>query len=222
MGRFLALLLFVIIEKYSSLSKSVRWFITLLIITTIGTFYFHGKLDNQSVQLVAVDAWAVALDIALAHLLITLPIVFMSITLFVILFLLIAYFINGLLNIFVKLFVEPQRATEINIYDSCFVMIALFSITAYAIFRVDKLLLIDTIDLQQFIFGAYDRSMGILYPTTYRFTSIVDNFEPLKQNLIANPTLTKIFTALAAIAALLTALTGLTKFFQYLGNMFKK
>lgn len=222
MGKLLAVLLLTSIQKYNSLNSGVKWLITLSTITVIGTFYFYGKIDSQSMQLESVDAWAVALDISLAHLLITLPIVIISITLCVILFALIAYLINSLINIIVKLFVGREKEAEISIYDSCFVMITLFSITAYAIFRIDKFLLIDTIDLQQLIFGAHDRSMGFLYPTTYRFTSILDNFEPFKQNLITNPILTKIFTALAAIAALFTALTGLTKFLQYLGGIFKK
>jgi hypothetical protein len=178
-------------------------------------------VNASPINLNSVDAWAIAFDIALAHVLVTIPIIVISIAALAALFLVLMLLHDKVLNFIVNL-ARRDKETESSLFNSCMFMFVLVAFLAYAFFRFDKFFLVDTMNLQELIFGGFDRSMGFALPTTYRFTSIIDNFEPIKESVITNQTLSKIFTALAGIVALLTALTGLAKLIEYLGKLFKK
>ena len=223
MFNYLLYAIFSTYNKFQSYNKIIRWLIIYFAFGILGTLFFRWKLGNQLALLSNIDAWATALDISLAHASITLPLVVVS--LYLIFFLSLVLFVASLLisdwisNIFKKN-TSDNKASSSDL--SCFWIIFYPVLAVYGLFRFDKLLLVDTIDLQEYIFGVYDGNIGFIYPTSFRFTLIIDKFTLYWQNLTTNPILSKIFAALGAIVVAVGAVVSFLKLIDSLIEIINK
>ncbi|MBI5294904.1 MAG: hypothetical protein HY869_05470 [Chloroflexi bacterium] len=223
MFNYLLYKIFSVYQKFQSYNKVVRWLILYFIFGTLGTFFFRWRLGNQLALLSNLDGWATALDISLAHASITFPLIVIS--LYLIFFLSLVLFLASLLisdwisNIFKKN--ASDEKTSSSDFSCCWIIF--YPILAvYGLFRFDKLLLVDTIDLQEYIFGVYDGNIGLVYPTSFRFTFIIDRFTLYWQNLTTNPILSKIFAGLAAIIVAVGAVVSFLKLIDNLIEIINK
>ena len=98
-----------------------------------------------------------------------------------------------------------------------FLDVVVASLVAYPItYWVEKILFVDTIDLQMILFGTFDPNLGWQYPSTFGFTLLSNHVTTTTNWLIQQPVITSIFgflglviTAIISLATIKKAVEGL-------------
>lgn len=100
-----------------------------------------------------------------------------------------------------------------------------FTIPALSIFAAywtSKFLLIDTIDLQTFVIGAFDNLLGWNYPTVYKFTSIVEHWQTVLQVLGGKKEVATILSFLGLVGSGILGFAALTDAIEKIGRHGRK
>lgn len=190
------------------------WVFTVFILNIIGVFYFHSRLAASPLYSDEIDTWATALDITLAHTFVTIPVLVLA-------YLFLTMSVKIVHQVFKRLVVFFVYSKNRELSTVGTVLIATFYVLLYATAVICFLFapfwfLIVSPDLQFFLFRQYDPAVGFNYPTTFRLTSLINNFEIFSQTLGNNSTLSKLFGFIGIAATSIVGLVGIMKAFEYL------
>lgn len=83
------------------------------------------------------------------------------------------------------------------------------------------ILLINTIDLQIFLFGAHDPTLGLIFPTTFRFSVLSAHVQSIYQTAASNQLIAGIFGLLTVIISVVLGIASIIKAVDDIGNNIK-
>ncbi len=185
------------------------WCVAILF-TTSGLFYW--RLRNIALLQPGIETYLLSLDIVLAHLVTTVPVILF--------FLFLLWKILNSLSRF-TLFISTLIFSEsaIGIYLTASVIMFIFSGLISYLFVYS--LLINTIDLQIFLFGAHDPNLGLVFPTTFRFSILSSHLQTTYQTLASNQLVAGIAGLLAVIISVILGLASIIKAVDDIGSKIK-
>jgi hypothetical protein len=179
-----------------------------------GLLYWHYR-RNFSVQ-PGIESWLIAFDVTLAHMMVTLTLVL------VVYFLLqpmVEAILKGLSFLLAPVMFKLEDRSCLQI-----VFLILFEnippIGTWLIISIIsiKIFLLDTLDLQEILFGTYEPSLGFSLPTAYRFSILSTTIKMIYNNFAAN----EIFAALLAFFIVASAsVMGITGIIKTMGDLEK-
>lgn len=175
--------------------------VTIVAIVLSALLYRHIRLITAYPP--GFDTWSIAVDVVVAHIVLTwtLMVEAFSIVIFVASFF---YLLGGLAIEKVSLKRNGEFGLDEDEVDywgtlqkgkwwqkvllviiSLLIGVVIF-LSLYSIYWSVRFLLVDTNNLQLFLFGEFDKYLGLQYPTTYRFTILFQHVKGLVQNLVGN------------------------------------
>ena len=173
-----------------------------LIITVSGFLYWH--ISNIQPKISPFEAWVISLDVVLAHIVITIPMLQW-----------LYYMILNILGVSdFLLFAFQSRFKIYGVFHSSIYPTLSASISLGLVW----LLLIKTADLQNTLFGRYNQLLGWEVSTSYRFSVL---FEQLKM-FFGNQALAIIFGFAAFAISLTLSFSSLLSSIKNIENEFKK
>jgi len=208
----------------------------------VGVWYTHIRALDDNLS--AFDAWSVALDIVFAHLVLTLPIL---VGLFYITRLiapwLLALLVLALSPVLIVLWILAKIVCKSNKENYELVDILLFpfidpllpfhrhirefvqALLAILAFLgtgwLMALLFIETMDLQLFLLGAFDSSLGWNYPTTFRFTILFEHIKGVIQVVSGNEAVSTIVSFATLAVSVVLGSAALIKAVKDIGEAVK-
>lgn len=206
------------------------------------TGVFSWRLNQTANLNLNFDTWLISLDISLAHLLFTLPVVIVSYSLFTRIFQWIGRVITNIieslisvLNVGKDLIIIGEKigellAKSINTFFS-FVIFLIYMIfheltlpalSIFATYWTSKFLFVDTIDLQINVIGAFDNLLGWNYPTVYKFTSIVEHGQTIFQVLVGKKEVATILSFLGLVGSGVLGFAALIDAIEKIGRHGRK
>ena len=238
--------LFVLNRVKGKLPSSTSWAIFKRLLhvisaTLITSGVFYWRIRGITNCEVGFDTWVIALDISFAHLVLTLPLLLTVLS--VVLPPLSSIVLSGVTGMgkgveksgvgeYVGLLLALPGIAVID-YESTenktlwraiiqvggYVYLFLIAVIAlYGVYWVMRFLLIDTMDLQLMLFGAYDGSIGWQYPTTFRFAVLHTHVKETIQVLAGNEVLAVILSFAGFVIFIIVTLASIMKAVQTLGR----
>lgn len=95
-------------------------------------------------------------------------------------------------------------------------------LSIFAAYWTSKLLLIDTMDLQITVIGAFDNFLGWNYPTIYKFTSIVEHWQTVFQILVGKKEVATILSFLGLVGSGILGFAALIDAIEKIGKRGRK
>jgi hypothetical protein len=200
-------------KKFSPL----RWIIVIAAFLVVTFIFFYNISHGIRPELKDIEIFNLAIDIALAHTVVTLPIITISISVFLGVALGLIVLAETLTDITDK--VASAKASSEPIFDLALSVLLFFVLVKFV--QLDRFLLAGSPHLQTFVFGKFDPSLGFQYPTTFRATILIDNINLFVNNMIANPTPAIILGLLAMIPIVVMAIMGFFKAIAFLSKRLK-
>ncbi|GEM_PF-5903639 len=235
------------IRARNSVTASLKGLTVLCEILLIATAIFYWRITS-STTLSTFDSWTTAIDIAFAHVFVTMIVFFVFYYLLNSISILLSFLILAIAfivdRVLLFIFVAPaygvtylvsksnaQKVADvisapIQTIFAFFLLnrdevVTLIKVTGS--FLITKLLLIDTIDLQEYyLFGSYDGTLGWYLPTTYRFTILFNHVNEIFVFLSSNDVIRTTIGFLALLIGGIIGVAGLLKAVKDISESFKR
>jgi glucan phosphoethanolaminetransferase (alkaline phosphatase superfamily) len=183
-----------------------RLLVIIGIVAIVVSIIFYWRSGKFSTELNEIEIWVSSLDVALAHAVIS----FTLIVSLGLILLLPFSFIFGVVS-----------STSSSQSTGCLPLIAILLYIAGVIFSY-KFLMIDTIDLQMILFNDFDKSLGWNFPTTFRFSNLINQINTLYAEASTNPEISPVLGSVTAALTFVLGLGGVFGIFELVKNIFKK
>lgn len=177
--------------------KSINMAVTGLILSVL--LYRH--IRSVTIYPAGFDTWTIAIDIVVVHIVLTWTLISEAFSI-IVFFAFSLYMLGALVIYKVSLKQKDEFGFEEILYwktlhegkwwqKSLLIFISLLicvivAVSLYGIYWSVRFLLVDTNNLQLFLFGKFDKDLGWQYPTTYRFSILFQHVKGLIQNLVGN------------------------------------
>lgn len=237
----------------SFLARAIRRVIFFAIATTIASVIFFWRVRSINGGLATSEAWTTALDIAFAHIVLTLPVflLLMSISTewsLIELSILLTALVIGIVPFtiyLVFLFIAKMWAIAFELlfdhpvaYDefqsdintglepALWVFVVIVAVVGGVLPSATALWLMwlffmATSNLQTFLFGAFDASLGWFLPTTFRFTVLFNHVKSIIEALSKNEVIATVVSFSGFVVAIILGIGALAEAVNNIGHAVK-
>ena len=188
------------------------------------TGVFYWRMGNQMIGQPEKEIFAMGFGIGFAHAVVSLFVLFFLWIMLILAIRIIGWaagYLLGFMAGIIDLIFKSDSTRLLNFATGClgnlFVLV-LFGGIPYGYY----LLMIGTIDLQIFLFGAYDPHLGLNYPTTFTFITLMSQLQLQWELLTTDPILGVYIIPFGVLIAVALKIGGLIDVAQKIRGWFRK